>query len=163
MEETGVPGENHRPVASHWQTLSHNVVSRNMNWLHILLGIDFMSNYYMYRLTRNVPHVEKNCWSTCINLQCLIWSLLLIVYFFLLWLLFVFVYCFFRRPLIVFAILFSYDMELKCYRTRLNGFLDIFYRGNYKVKITILSEGYHCLSYYSTQATINRYLRLWME
>jgi len=27
LEETGVPGENHRPVASHWQTLSHNVVS----------------------------------------------------------------------------------------------------------------------------------------
>jgi hypothetical protein len=23
MEETGVPGENHLPVASHWQTLSH--------------------------------------------------------------------------------------------------------------------------------------------
>jgi hypothetical protein len=28
VEETGVPGENHRPVASHSQTLSHNVVSR---------------------------------------------------------------------------------------------------------------------------------------
>ena len=27
VEETGVPGENHRPLASHWQTLSHNVVS----------------------------------------------------------------------------------------------------------------------------------------
>ena len=26
MEETGAPGENHRPVASHWQTLSYNVV-----------------------------------------------------------------------------------------------------------------------------------------
>jgi len=26
VEETGVPGENHRPVVSHWQTLSHNVV-----------------------------------------------------------------------------------------------------------------------------------------
>ena len=25
-EETRVPGENHRPVASHSQTLSHNVV-----------------------------------------------------------------------------------------------------------------------------------------
>jgi len=25
--ETGVTGENYRPVASHWQTLSHNVVS----------------------------------------------------------------------------------------------------------------------------------------
>ena len=27
VEETGVPGENHRPVANHWQTLSHNVAS----------------------------------------------------------------------------------------------------------------------------------------
>jgi hypothetical protein len=25
--ETGVPRENYRPIASHWQTLSHNVVS----------------------------------------------------------------------------------------------------------------------------------------
>jgi len=25
--EKGVPGENHRPVANYWQTLSHNVVS----------------------------------------------------------------------------------------------------------------------------------------
>jgi hypothetical protein len=24
VEETGAPGENHRPAASHWQTLSHN-------------------------------------------------------------------------------------------------------------------------------------------
>ena len=27
VEETGVLGENHRPGISHWQTLSHNVVS----------------------------------------------------------------------------------------------------------------------------------------
>jgi len=27
VEETGVSGENHRPVASHGQTLSHNFVS----------------------------------------------------------------------------------------------------------------------------------------
>jgi hypothetical protein len=26
MEETGGSGENHQPVASHWQTLSYNVV-----------------------------------------------------------------------------------------------------------------------------------------
>jgi gamma-glutamyl-gamma-aminobutyrate hydrolase PuuD len=25
VEETSVPKENHRPVTSHWQTLSHNV------------------------------------------------------------------------------------------------------------------------------------------
>jgi hypothetical protein len=30
-EETGVPGENHRHVASHWQTLSHNVVSSTLH------------------------------------------------------------------------------------------------------------------------------------
>ena len=27
VEEIGIPGENHQHVASHWQTLSHNVVS----------------------------------------------------------------------------------------------------------------------------------------
>ena len=27
MVRHAVPGENHRPAASHWQTLSHNVVS----------------------------------------------------------------------------------------------------------------------------------------
>jgi hypothetical protein len=27
VEETRVPGENHWPAASYWQTLSHNVVS----------------------------------------------------------------------------------------------------------------------------------------
>jgi hypothetical protein len=26
VEETGVSGDNHRPVSSHWQTLSDNVV-----------------------------------------------------------------------------------------------------------------------------------------
>ena len=30
VEETGVPRENHRPVASHCQTLSHNVVSSTL-------------------------------------------------------------------------------------------------------------------------------------
>jgi len=32
MEETGGPEENHRPVASHWQTLSHNVVLLALNY-----------------------------------------------------------------------------------------------------------------------------------
>ena len=27
LEESGIPRENHRPVASHYPTLSHNVVS----------------------------------------------------------------------------------------------------------------------------------------
>jgi hypothetical protein len=30
VEETRVPGENHQPVASHWQTLSYNVVSSTL-------------------------------------------------------------------------------------------------------------------------------------
>ena len=47
MEETQGPGENNWPVSSHWQTLSHNVVSStprhergsnisgDMHWLHM--------------------------------------------------------------------------------------------------------------------------------
>jgi hypothetical protein len=47
VEGTGGPGEDHRPVASHWQTWSHNVVlidlieirthniSGERHWLHI--------------------------------------------------------------------------------------------------------------------------------
>jgi hypothetical protein len=31
VEETGGPGENHRPAASHWQTLSHNVIHLALN------------------------------------------------------------------------------------------------------------------------------------
>ena len=27
VEEAGIPGENHRPIGIHWQTLSHTVVS----------------------------------------------------------------------------------------------------------------------------------------
>jgi len=44
VEETGVSGVNYRPAASHWQTLSHNVVSSSeirtynisgdRHWLH---------------------------------------------------------------------------------------------------------------------------------
>jgi len=31
VEETGGPGDNHRSAASHWQTLSHNVVHLAMS------------------------------------------------------------------------------------------------------------------------------------
>ena len=37
VEETGVPVENHRPVASHWQTVSHNVVSNRVR-IHNIIG-----------------------------------------------------------------------------------------------------------------------------
>jgi hypothetical protein len=42
VEEAGVHGENHRPVASHWQTLSHKVVSSTPRlggiWSHNISG-----------------------------------------------------------------------------------------------------------------------------
>ena len=33
-EETRIPGENHRPVESDWQALSHNAVHRDLNSQH---------------------------------------------------------------------------------------------------------------------------------
>ena len=41
VEETGVPGEHHQPVASHWQTLSHNVVSSTPHNL-VVIGIVYI-------------------------------------------------------------------------------------------------------------------------
>jgi hypothetical protein len=62
VEETGVPGENHRPVASHWQTLSHNVVSSTLRHdtgfeltTLVVIGTDCIgsckSNYHMITAT----------------------------------------------------------------------------------------------------------------
>jgi hypothetical protein len=62
LKETAVPWENHRPVASHWQTLSRNVVSstprlsgirtcnisEDRHWLHIC---SYKSNYYTITMT----------------------------------------------------------------------------------------------------------------
>jgi hypothetical protein len=50
MEETGVPGENHRPVASHWQTLSHNVGSRagfEITATLVVMGTDCIVQMYL--------------------------------------------------------------------------------------------------------------------
>jgi hypothetical protein len=43
VEETRVPGENYRSVTSHWQTLSHNVVSSTCDF--ILKGHLSMTSY----------------------------------------------------------------------------------------------------------------------
>jgi hypothetical protein len=46
VEETRVPGENHRPIASHWQTLSHNVVlsTPHLSGIRTFLGEE-LPNY----------------------------------------------------------------------------------------------------------------------
>ena len=47
MEETGVPEENHQPVASNWETLSHNVVVSTSRLELATYGmIDTDSNYH---------------------------------------------------------------------------------------------------------------------
>jgi hypothetical protein len=39
VEETGGSGENHRPVASHWQTLSHNVLHLALSGVWSIVNI----------------------------------------------------------------------------------------------------------------------------
>jgi hypothetical protein len=59
VQESGEPGENHRPAASHWQTSSTNVasstshlsgirthnVSGDMHWLHIIRVMVFNATF----------------------------------------------------------------------------------------------------------------------
>jgi hypothetical protein len=45
VEESGVPGENHQPAASQWQTLSHNVVAKCQSF-------DFCCKAYNYYIQR---------------------------------------------------------------------------------------------------------------
>jgi hypothetical protein len=54
MEETGVPREKHRPVASNWQTLSHNVVHLD------LTGINHFCTYISLsaHMTIQVTHLK---------------------------------------------------------------------------------------------------------
>ena len=61
VEEYGVPGENHRPVVSHGQTLSHNVVSstprkkRNCSAFHCY-GLIFNNKHNSYpKMSANRP------------------------------------------------------------------------------------------------------------
>ena len=57
VEETGAPGENRRPVASHWPTLSHNVVHFVLIEIRtsVVLATDCIgsckSNYHMIMAT----------------------------------------------------------------------------------------------------------------
>ena len=86
VEETGECGENHRPVASHWQTLSHNVVSsshrlsraqtHNFTLLLVIGTVltdcigSYKSNYHMITTMTNplykwVKHLFNHPLSTC--------------------------------------------------------------------------------------------------
>jgi hypothetical protein len=64
--ETGPPGENHRPVTSHWQNLSHNVVSstprheRDSN--HNLSG----DRHWLHRVEHVSMHDKHNL-ALCLN------------------------------------------------------------------------------------------------
>ena len=53
MEETAVPKESHRPVAIHWQTLSHSCIAwMGFELTLVVIGTDCIGSckYYMYNV-----------------------------------------------------------------------------------------------------------------
>jgi hypothetical protein len=63
-EETGVPWENHWSAASHWQTLTHNVVSstqkkKNLKKYTIRIFYFFYQNWYF---PDNWPYILTFPW-----------------------------------------------------------------------------------------------------
>ena len=96
VEETGVPAENHRPVASHWQTVSHNVLSSTPRLSGIrthsvsfslecpfikaiqllcltvlIILFPFLWNIYSLDVTKLVKNLILYCSNQCLNWQCL--------------------------------------------------------------------------------------------
>ena len=63
VEETEGPGENHRPVASHWQTLSHNgihlalieIQTHKHQW--VVIGTDCIGSYKSNDVPTSPPTV----------------------------------------------------------------------------------------------------------
>jgi hypothetical protein len=49
VEETGVPRENHQPDTSHWQTLSHNVVSNTPRLYGGILTPNFVWHFFLHK------------------------------------------------------------------------------------------------------------------
>jgi hypothetical protein len=54
VEETRVLGENHRPVASHWQTLSHNVVHLALIEIRMTTLIYILLTEMLFILSLNI-------------------------------------------------------------------------------------------------------------
>ena len=87
MEETEVPGENHQLVGSHWQTLSHNVVSSTprlgrirTHKSQIVFGTDIISviifksskirsSPFSFLLCWLLTHTQFNDWSSSMVLN----------------------------------------------------------------------------------------------
>ena len=77
VEKTGVPGENHRPVANHWQTLSHKVASSTPRLKGfelttlVAIGTDlcissYKSNYHTITTTTAHDYITLK-WRKCSN------------------------------------------------------------------------------------------------
>jgi hypothetical protein len=59
VDETGVPGENYWPVASHWQTSWHIVVSPEWNSLLPSLGIHHPLTFHILIFSSETPHPSE--------------------------------------------------------------------------------------------------------
>ena len=74
VEKTGVPRENHRPVVSHWQTLSHNVISSTPRHECKYFSFVFkvVINNKLFRYCYMFTRQSKTTWN---KIQILSWTL----------------------------------------------------------------------------------------
>jgi hypothetical protein len=84
VEETREPGENHRPVTSHWQTLSHNFVhlAHCHNITEILLKVALNTIIRKKKLCEEPAHFCRTCLCEALGslLSCLHFSLMFLYF-----------------------------------------------------------------------------------
>jgi hypothetical protein len=73
VEEIGIPAETHRPVASHWQTLSNNVITRQnkTELLNILAETSWQTSDQSKHVQFYNPHTAK---TQTLLFICLTWK-----------------------------------------------------------------------------------------
>jgi hypothetical protein len=69
VKKNRVPGENHRPVASHWQTLSDNVIKYTSLWAGLKFEIQKADKGLVYNVLLMISVVNNHVFQVNLSIN----------------------------------------------------------------------------------------------